>query len=272
MGARRRHRHAEASAALGVAGARMVHGVSARRLGLLPVRDGAHDLCAMGRVARVGALPRRREAHRRFAAAHVHSVLQFPCAQVQRQHGADPALGARHVVLPALVRDAQRHLGRARGRRRSGRDAGEILVGVPARGPRCCGARRSAPRRLFPLGRAMDDDCGGRNPAGAACRVDRGERFRAAHLCGGVAPGDAGQRGEVGAWFPARRRGLYRGAGADLGAGDSAELRRDRGHAVAAHGGASLRADRVPRAASPAGAWSHPVQGPDRLALGDVAR
>ena len=51
--ARRRHRHAEASAARRLAGRRVVQGLSARRLGLLPVRHGARDLRAVGRVARV---------------------------------------------------------------------------------------------------------------------------------------------------------------------------------------------------------------------------
>ena len=70
---------------------------------VFPLADWSYYLFAMvlatlravGRVARVGALSRRREARRRPRAADLRSVLQFPCAEVQRQHGADPALGGR---------------------------------------------------------------------------------------------------------------------------------------------------------------------------------
>ena len=56
------------------------------------------------------------------------------------------------------------------GRRRHAR---QVLVDLPARGPRHRGARRSAPRRLFPLGGAVGDDRGRRDPARAACGLAR---------------------------------------------------------------------------------------------------
>ena len=55
---------------------------------------------------------------------------------------ADPALGARHVGDAARARHAPCRLGGARRARRRRRDADEILVGVPARRARACGARR----------------------------------------------------------------------------------------------------------------------------------
>ena len=55
------------------------------------------------------------------------------------------------------------------------RDARQILVDLPARRPRRRGARRSAPRRLLSLGRALPDGRVRRARARAPRGLDRGE-------------------------------------------------------------------------------------------------
>ena len=91
------------------------------------------------------ALSRRREARRRPAAAHLHSVLQFPCAEIQRQHGADPALGARPPGSScAPSKRAARSGRRSPALAAACRHDGQILVDLPAR--RASASRRSPTR------------------------------------------------------------------------------------------------------------------------------
>ena len=143
---------------------------------VFPAADWAYYLLAMANVGLtlwivwrlVGALSRRRKARRRTGFAYFGAVLQFSRPQVQRQHGADAAMGGDDAVVPALVRDpapARRRARRARGR---GGNVRQILVGVPAARARRRRARRSAPRRLFPLPGAVGDDRGRRAGARAA--------------------------------------------------------------------------------------------------------
>ena len=139
--------HAETSAVRRLAGERLVRRLSARRLGLLSVRDGAGDAGAVDRLDGRRPLPRRREAGGGPGAAHPGAVLQFPCAEVQRQHGDDPAVGGDHGAVPALLRDAQSGLGRARRPRGGGRDARQVLVDRPAARP---GVWRRSPIRAAP--------------------------------------------------------------------------------------------------------------------------
>ncbi len=80
---------------------------SGRRVVILPVRDADAGDRAVGRLAAVGGLSRRREARRGPGAVDAGAVLQFPRAQVQRQHGADAVVGRDHVVVSALLHDAQ---------------------------------------------------------------------------------------------------------------------------------------------------------------------
>ena len=73
----------------------VVRRVSARRVVLLPAGDADADAGAVDRLAAVGRLSRHREARRRTGAADAGAVLQFPCAEVQREHGADAGCGRR---------------------------------------------------------------------------------------------------------------------------------------------------------------------------------
>ncbi len=148
-------------------------------------------------------------------------------------------------LLPARVRDAQSRLGVAGWRCRRRRDAGEILVDLPARGARDRGARRLAPRGVLPFARAVAHHRGGCDCVRAASRVDRVERLCALRLRGRRASGDARKRGLLGARLPDRCRRLYRGprgAGRARGAAGPCGVAR---HALARNAGAAAGAARV---------------------------
>ena len=121
-------------------GARLVHRLPDRRLGLLPAGDGQCRPRAVDRLAARRRVSRRREARRRARAAHAGAVLQLPRAQVQREHGADAAVGGDHAVVPALVRDAAPARRGARRARGGGSDVRQVLVG------RCCCSGSGLPR------------------------------------------------------------------------------------------------------------------------------
>ncbi len=82
-------------------------------------------------------------------AAHAGAVLQFPCAEVQREHRADAAVGGGDVLVPARLYDAQRALCRTRRRRRRRLHAGQILVDLPDRRARRRRADRQTPRAFI---------------------------------------------------------------------------------------------------------------------------
>ena len=84
-------------------------------LALFPVTDWAYHLLVgrergsivVDRLAAVGALPRRRETGGRAGFRHARGapVLQFPCLEIQPEHGADAAVGGDDVVaFPAFAR------------------------------------------------------------------------------------------------------------------------------------------------------------------------
>ena len=101
-------------------------------------------------------------------------------------------------------------VGGARGARRRGRHAGEILVDLPAR--RAWLAALADPRRGAYFRSAAPWVTIAVGAIAFAPHVVWlvGERFRAVHLCGGGAPVDAGERGALRARIPCRRRRLYR--------------------------------------------------------------
>src|SRR5438034_584852 len=101
----------QASAALRLGGESLVHGLPAGRLGLLSARHGPGRAGVVDRLDPVGAVARGRETGGRARAAHAGAVLQFPCAEIQREHGADPAVGGNDAVVFALVRNARPALG-----------------------------------------------------------------------------------------------------------------------------------------------------------------
>ena len=86
-----------------------------------------------------------------------------------------PLWAVDHLVFPAFIRNAQRDMGGVCRPRGGLRDAGKILVDLPARRPRGRGARRPAPHRLPALERALDHDRGRRSCDRAAPGLDRGE-------------------------------------------------------------------------------------------------
>ena len=107
----------QASAAGDGGRARLVRGLSRRRLGLLPA---GHGECRRSRCGSPGGstalLSRRRKARPGAGAAHAGAVLQFSRAQVQLQHDAHAAVGGDHALVPALVRDpAHRSMRRSPG-------------------------------------------------------------------------------------------------------------------------------------------------------------
>ena len=142
---------APAAARIGLVG--VVQGLSVRRLGLsccsrsVTVSAGiflAIELCAEWLA--------KREARGRSVSARHDPVLQFPRPEVRPELDADPALGARDVGDAARARHAASRLGGACRARRRGRDAGEILVGVPDCRSGARGRHASQASRLFPLG------------------------------------------------------------------------------------------------------------------------
>ena len=161
----------QASAARRRAGVAVVQRLPGGGVVLLPARHADAGAGAVDRLAAFGRLSRWRQARRRRGAAHAGAVLQFPCAQIQRQHGAAAAMGGGDFRLPAQLSHARRRMGGACRRAGGGLHAGEILVGVSARRP-CIGrADRCAPRALFPLAGAMDHGGGRRARPGAASRL-----------------------------------------------------------------------------------------------------
>ena len=121
-------------------------------------------------------------------AADVGAVLQFPRAQVQRQHRADAAVGGDHVFLSALVSHAQPALRRARRRLRrrlrcwanTGRcscwPASSLAALIDRR--RAAYFRSAAPWVTMAVGAAR---------ARAASGLARQNRLRAVRLCRGRA-------------------------------------------------------------------------------------
>ncbi len=144
-------RLSQASAAGGLDRVGVVRRLSARRVVLLSAGDADAGDRAVVFLAAVGGLSRHRKAHHGAGAAHAGAVLQFPCAEIQRQHRSDAGVGGDHLLVPAILPDAQRALRRARGLRRRRLHAGQILVGVSAAGLDRRRAGRRAPRQIFPL-------------------------------------------------------------------------------------------------------------------------
>ncbi len=121
-----------------------------------------------------------------LGAADVRAVLQFPCAQIQREHGAAAAVGGDHVLVPALVSDARRTgyaalAGLGARRLHVGKYwsvfllAGLVVAALIDR-------RRA---RLFPLGRAVDHHRRRAHRARAASALAGRKRLRAVRLCHG---------------------------------------------------------------------------------------
>ena len=121
------------------------------------------------------ALSRSGEGRGGGRAAHLRAVLQFPCAEVRRHHGAAAVLGRDHLVVPALVRDAAAGLCGARGARGRGLMLGKywsavLLIGLGI--AVLCDPRRAP----IPLGRALGDGRGRDRGACSACdRAPMGE-------------------------------------------------------------------------------------------------
>ncbi len=82
-----------------------------------------------------------------------------------------PAWAATTLWFLRSYRTRSARLCRARRRRRRGLHAGQILVGVPARGLGGRRADRPTPRHLFPLGGALAGRCGRPGRAGPASHL-----------------------------------------------------------------------------------------------------
>ena len=210
-----------------------------------PLADWAYYLFAMAcrgfrAVDRWRLSARFLDAEKRvvgLAAAHLRAVLQFPCAEVQRQHGADPAVGGDDAVVPALVRDAQLLDAALAGLWRRRRDAtantgrsscsrGSASPRSPTSGARAY-FRSAAPWVTIAVGAARDR---------AACRSGCSRTiFVAVLLCGRHA-----RRAVVHvhrasrAGLSRRQLRLCRGCARDPCHCRAAEPGRDQGHGMAA--------------------------------------
>ena len=100
--------------------------------------------------------------------------FNFHALKFNPNHDADAAVGARRRCASCARSSGEAPCsGGARGRCAAARDARQILVDLPARRAWPCGAARSPPRGLFPVGCALGHDRGRRGVARAACRLAR---------------------------------------------------------------------------------------------------